>query len=390
MHKPDDQSDKFVFRRIELIIIETVPIFFFLVAGAGYPFYRVDVIKLFNYFSSLSIFRIVCEVVFFLFIIFFFFKELNNLRIEKGKYLKRFWNYIELFIIAFSIASITVYIYRYLVTMGLLSDFKQNGGNKVINLQYVTYLNDIFHYMIGGVVFFATFKFLKLLRFNQRMHMLADTIHMVRWDLFSFAISFSFVFFAFTIGFYIAFSPQMFDFADVVYTMETLLIALLHRFPFPELLQTNRVLGPLMYFAFMSTMTYIVLNFLVTIVMDSFDKVRKDVAGKSNEYEIVDFIIRRLRSLIGVKKSKTTDKDKTNTGDSTEIEDTQKSKTKENEVLDKQMKENENTLKQLTYKIDAVNARIDQMMYEYRRLHKRKGEKKLTMKWYARRAYPKL
>ena len=312
------------------------------------------------------------------------------MRVEKGKYLKRFWNYIELFIIAFSIASVTVYIYRYLVTMGLLSDFKQNGGNKLINLQYVTYLNEIFHYMIGGVVFFATIKFLKLLRFNQRMHMLADTIHTVRWGLCSFAILFSFVFFAFTIGFYIAFSPQMFDFADVVYTMETLLIALLHRFPFSELLQANRVLGPLMYFAFMSTMTYIVLNFLVTIVMDSFDKVRKDVAGKSNEYEIVDFIIRRLRSLIGVKKSKTTAKDKTDTEDSTEIADTQKSRSKDNEILDKQMKENENTLKQLNYKIDAVNARIDHMMYEFRRLHKRKGEKKLTMKWYARRAYPKL
>ncbi|XP_072050858.1 polycystin-2-like protein 2 [Amphiura filiformis] len=221
----------------------------FLPTGGGYPFHRVDVIKLINYTNDgLFIFRVACEITFFLFIIFFFFKEINNLRIEKKKYFKRFWNYIEIIIIFFSVGSITAYFFRYVETVGLLSNFDAYDGTVFINLQYATYLNDIFHYMFGGVAFFSILKFLKLLRFNKRMHMLTDTIHNIRWDLFYFAIFFSFVFFAFSLAFYMAFSSHLLDFADIVYTMETLLQVLLRRFYFADLLLAKRVLGPLFLF----------------------------------------------------------------------------------------------------------------------------------------------
>ena len=314
-------------------------------------------------------FRIIVEVTFFLFTILFFFKELNNMRKEKIKYWRKFWNYIEIIIFLFSVGTITTYFYRYVVTLQLLDKLKSNGARDFINLQYVSYLNDLFQYMFSGVTFFATIKVLKLLRFNRRIHLLADTIHNIRWDLYYFAILFAFVLFAYSLAFYLIFSPQLFDFADIVYTMETLIRALVRRFQFADLYQVQRIVGPLFYFAYTCSMSYIVLNFMVTIVIDSFRKVRLDSTTKANEYEIIDFIVSRFRSVIGwqtTNRNQPVEKDTVNKGQSE--------------------KKTDNNMADLNNKLDEINSKIDSMMNERRRRNS-KAEQKLTMKWYARRAY---
>ena len=292
-------------------------------------------------------------------------------------------------IIGCSIGSITAYAYRYVVTLDLLEVFAESGGNTYINLQYVTYLNEVFNYMFGGVMFLASLKFLKLFRFNQRMHLMARTIHYVRWDLFHFSIFFASVFFAYSLAFYLILGSKLYDFSDIVYSMETLLRAILGRFSFPAILRTERVVGPLLFFVYMMSMLYIVMNYLITIITDGFRVVKKEMESKNNDYEMVDFMIGRFKAFIGVKSAKFPDKKETGNTDkgSEKSKDAADGDEKPTDKTDKQSKECMNNLKQISMKIDKMDEYIDRLISDGPKRRLSIAERKLNMKWYARRAY---
>ena len=66
------------------------------------------------------------------------------------------------------------------------------------------------------------------------------------------------------------FSPQMYDFSDFIFTCENLSSAILGKFKFEELVMANPLLGPIFFFLFMGSMTYILINMFLTIVNEAF------------------------------------------------------------------------------------------------------------------------
>jgi polycystin 1L2 len=63
------------------------------------------------------------------------------------------------------------------------SRFNKSLGNTYINLQSVAYMEEVFTQLVAFMVFFATLKFIKLLRFNKRMGLLAATLKQCAKDL---------------------------------------------------------------------------------------------------------------------------------------------------------------------------------------------------------------
>ena len=70
----------------------------------------------------------------------------------------------------------------------IASDFEKTQGGSYVNLQFVKYLDDMFTCFVALLLFFATLKFVKLLRFNKRMGVLAITLNQCGRDLGSFGI----------------------------------------------------------------------------------------------------------------------------------------------------------------------------------------------------------
>ena len=65
---------------------------------------------------------------------------------------------VEIGIVAVSIGAVVLYFYRLFEAERLTAKVKETQGLGYIKFQYVGYWNEIFTYMIGWLVFFATLK----------------------------------------------------------------------------------------------------------------------------------------------------------------------------------------------------------------------------------------
>ncbi|XP_072168355.1 uncharacterized protein [Diadema setosum] len=280
----------------------------FLPTGGVETNYHINIIRLYNYAQGFGAVRLACEILFLGFVVFFIFRELNNMRREGVRvYFKSLWNFGEWVIIGCAIGATVIYFYRLYVTESLLSRFTDTNGAERINLQHVAYLNEILTYMLAIIVFIGTLKFIKLLRFNRRIGLLSSTIRSCFKDLVHFGIMFGIFFIAYALAFYQIYLRSLFNYSDFLYTLETLSTAILGKFDFVAIHDANRYLGPILFFFYMVTITFILINMFLTIVIEAFSSVKGDISRQSNEYEMVDFMLSTLKNWVGwSSKSKTT------------------------------------------------------------------------------------
>jgi thiosulfate reductase cytochrome b subunit len=65
------------------------------------------------------------------------------------------------------------------------------------------------------------------------------------------------------------------------------------KFDIYNMLGVNQWLTQIFIFLFVVTVTFIVVNMLLSILNDTFSAVRNDKAKQQNDYEIVDFMLGR-------------------------------------------------------------------------------------------------
>lgn len=181
----------------------------FLPSGGVSTTFRFEPCNLLPYMNSALLFQIICEIVYFAFTVFFVVKEIRYIIKQKKEYFFQFWNLVDLGICAMSVTAIVVYFYRLFCINELTEYFNETHGNEYMKFQYVGYWSEIFNYIIGFLVFFATLKFLKLLRFNRKISMLSDTLRNSSKDLIHFSIIFNIVFLAFIQVFYLVYMSQL-------------------------------------------------------------------------------------------------------------------------------------------------------------------------------------
>ena len=102
---------------------------------------------------------------------------------------------------------------------------------------YVNYLHlasydELLTYMLGIILFLATIKLLKLLRFNKHVWILVGTLIYARWEMMYFGITFFIFMFGFANLGNVVFGTGLYGFSSFVRTMESLYSMLLGKFNF--------------------------------------------------------------------------------------------------------------------------------------------------------------
>ena len=72
------------------------------------------------------------------------------------------------------------------------------------------------------------------------------------------------------------------------------------KFDYEYMVKETRVAGPLLFGFFCLMFNIILLNFFITVVLEGFSAVRSDEHKQSNEYEIVEFIMKRVKMVLGL------------------------------------------------------------------------------------------
>ncbi|GFO38752.1 polycystic kidney disease protein 1-like 2 [Plakobranchus ocellatus] len=265
--------------------------------------FRFEPAMLLPYMSDAMLFQIVCEIAYMVFTLFFIIREIKSFIKSRMAYFKSFWNLVEIGIIAMSIASIVIFFYRMVVTNGLTKDFKSTNGNGYIKFQYVGYWNEIFSYMIGFLVFFATLKFLKLLRFNRKISMLSATLRHAAKSLLHFGVIFFIVFLAFSQLFYLTYMHVDVDYSTFISSVVATILMMMGKFNIYSMIMTEPVLTQIFVLLFVIMVTFIIVNMFVSILNETFTVVREDVKKQGNDYEVVDFMLQRFKKWTGIGKA---------------------------------------------------------------------------------------
>lgn len=272
--------------------------------GAAIPYVSIQTARLYDFTKTIMFFVLTIEVVFVLFTLFFFYREVKHIyKLGIQAYLKEFWNCVEMGISLFTFAAIAMYVYRTLTIRNVL-DLVRHDPFNFKSFQFAGYWNETYTFVLAMIVLLANIKLNKLLRFNKRFSLLSSTLKYAYYPLLMFSIIWGIVFLAYTMFASLVFGPVLYNYRSIMASLTSLLSLMLGRTAYFEMRDTNRVLGPLFFFGFMFMMSFVLINMFLSIVVDSFIVVKHDNDKQSNEYEIVDFIIERFKLWSGIGKTR--------------------------------------------------------------------------------------
>lgn len=270
-------------------------------SGGVIPFVNIHTARLYNYTSSYMFIVLACEFIFVLFILYFLYRELRKLFREGTPHFKQFWNICEIVIVVSAGVGIGLNIYRYLKFTNVLEETR-NAPFQFKSFQLAAYWDEMYTFTLAILVTFATIKLNKLLRFNKRMSILSSTLKNAAFSLAMFGLIFGILFLAFSLIGTVVFGSMVNEYRNTASSFTSLLSLMLGKTTFKDLDEANRILGPLFFFAFMFLVSMVLINMFLSIIIDSYHEVKRDLEKQDNEYEIVDFIIERFKLWSGIGK----------------------------------------------------------------------------------------
>lgn len=260
---------------------------------------------MYNYLGSFGIIVLIFQVVYILFIIYFIVHEIIKLKNEKWSYFKKFWNFNDLIIISFSIVATVMYVMRTVfTTLAIKSVFESELG-EFVNFNTIGVWDMVFSNISSVVVFCSTLKFLKLLRFNNKIGMLSATLRKASKDLFGFSLTFVVIFLAFTQFSYLVFGIYVKSYKNFVSSLASIFRFSLGQFNLKELQHANYVLGSAYFILFILIVIMGLMSMFITILNDAFEEVKRELQNKANEYEIIEYVfekVKNIKNLNGPKK----------------------------------------------------------------------------------------
>ena len=268
----------------------------FLTSNVIDPYYVLTPMNLLGY----GTFYVAFQFIFVAMVVFLLVKECRSVYKMKRRYFMRFWTIIDLLVLVFCIALIAVYTIRSVETAKLTNIFAESGGEGYMNFQVVAYWNQIVDYMVGFTEFLATIKFIRLLRFNSYMNLLALTLQYDSASLISFMVVFFVIFGAFVAFFYLIYNCYLFVFLTFLNSMMTSFQMLVGKFNYPEMQKVNPVVGPLIFFCYNCIVLFLLISMFQTILNKSFEFVRQHVDEVSDDKAMMDYMMERFLKATGV------------------------------------------------------------------------------------------
>ena len=276
---------------INLVMVTTILIEF-LSSGIILTSARFDPLNLFsesgqNIFS----FKIVSEIMFMVFIVYFIFVELRKIIFKRDlkDYACEFWTWVEWSIIITALTAFIMFLFRFQRAQQVLDFFKRTSGYGYMKLQKANFYNQTLTFSLGLCVFLGTIKVLKILRFNSNISNFSSTFKVCFSELSSFSLVFFLIYISFVQLFYLMFGNYINGYSSFIKSMETAFLIMMGKFDANQYLTVSPVLGPLIFSIYNCVILLFALNIFISIIVEAFSKVRKDSKKKPNEFNFFNY-----------------------------------------------------------------------------------------------------
>ncbi|XP_023018809.2 polycystin-2-like protein 1 isoform X2 [Leptinotarsa decemlineata] len=247
--------------------------------------------------SNYDWFVMACECACYLFIVFYIFEEIREILYFRLKYLARFWNYVDVFIITLTLVSGAFSIMKMLMIKQELYDIMDNG-DKYGNLEYIAWMHLMYNNLIAVDLFLIYVKIFKYLNFNRTMGQLNNTLKNCAMDILGFSIMFFIIFFAFAELGYLIFGSEVENFSSFGVAMFTLLRTILGDFDYQEIEAANRILAPIYFLSYIFLVFFVLLNMFLAIINDTYSDVKTEIALAPDEMQMTEYLSQQIRNLL--------------------------------------------------------------------------------------------
>ncbi|XP_077988128.1 location of vulva defective 1-like [Glandiceps talaboti] len=212
---------------------------------------------------------------------------------QRLSFFKLTWNIFDLILVATTFASLTFMVVFEFTTSQIMTDIIKSGEG---NLQQIAKMHNALNHILAVDVFLAILRFLKLLRFNRRMMLLSLTLRKAKGGLLSFAISYTIIICVFSHAAYLVFHTYSDSFKNVSKIASLLFTITVGGFP-----TINKRLDVSCQFSTLFLIVYaiftltITMNIFIAIINDAFYKSRAVNDKQKNHFDMLDYLMRRLR-----------------------------------------------------------------------------------------------
>ncbi|UJR16862.1 hypothetical protein I4U23_003760 [Adineta vaga] len=248
-----------------------------------------------HFYTFTSLIQFVCLIVYMIFIIYLMFQQIQL----KSQCFRQFWSIIDCGIIICSWVGVGIYIWRYQEYSRIGKLFSETNGYTYINLQLLTYINEILRFLYSFSCFFGTIKFIRLCRYNLRIFLFIQTVRIAGKELMSFAMMFSVVFISFNSLFYLLFLSKLASCSTFLQTTTMLFEMTLMQFDGDGLVDVAAFLAPLCFSIFMILVVFTCLSMFLSIINQSFQQAKQNVQEGDHIYS---FIFNRFLRWTGLNK----------------------------------------------------------------------------------------
>ncbi|RUS72700.1 hypothetical protein EGW08_019536 [Elysia chlorotica] len=209
----------------------------------------------------------------------------------------KFWHIVELSNLLLAIAVIVLYVGRDKVADKVADESNMTSG-QFYNFQTLSMWDQLFGILLGFCCFLSTLKVLHLFRFNRRMSLLGKTLKLSAGDLIGFFVLYILLMMAFVCFSFLVFHNYLYSYSTIMGTIESLLLLALGDLQYKKITSANRVIAPVLITAYTALIMFILLNVLVSILMDAFAAAREAIKNQPNDFELLMCMTKSLNKAV--------------------------------------------------------------------------------------------
>lgn len=248
-------------------------LFEYLANGVVVTSFDFDPISLY---TEQSVVIVAFDIIYMFLIVMFMLYQIKTLIKQKPKkYFRDGWIYIDWCLIIFSWVAFSMYLYRIFERSYLMNQLK-NNKSQVINFQTINYWSQLLSIFLGFCCFLGSVKLLRILSFSRTMAMMQILFKDVFKELASFLFIYVVLYLAFMQLMYLMLYSVNSQFQSFAVTLMTGFAMLLGKFSADSFVNDSGALGYIVFTTYSLVMIIVLLNLFITILSDSFAKIRKE------------------------------------------------------------------------------------------------------------------
>ncbi|XP_053374546.1 polycystic kidney disease protein 1-like 2 isoform X2 [Mercenaria mercenaria] len=277
-------------------------LFEFTNVGRVFPMNHEFTSSLYHYSTDYQIVVAVCEVLFVCFTILIVCIEVKKLKhVGKAEYFSDVWTFVELAQIALSIAVLGLFIKWFVTVDNVLQEFKDSQGKYFINFHSAIFWDFAFGYVSAVLITLMTLKTVKHVRYNKRIHIIFETLNIVRTVFLGYVLMFAIVTIAFAHTGFLMFGYYMGDYKTFYDSWFAIIIVLLGVGDFVGMQDSARIIGPLFIVAIIMTCQYVFLVMMTTILNVERLEAKHKLSKRKSKVTLIRYIISRVKLVLNIK-----------------------------------------------------------------------------------------